>query len=214
MSHLKIKLSEKLILKIDHNPDDSNYLYKDQFDEISLIVRENRNFSNQGPHKNDSYDSYFDYENEDSENLKFITEDDFIFYEIAINRDFLHLGQKLEHGFSIDSSDLIDGFIKFKKGTFGDNDQGLKSWFKSLNSIIQGEIYSYGLIELEKCNLGHIHETEIDGCSGFYGYENESALISDIILDFIDLNSITCFEDLSKHLSPNDMAKIKLKDVI
>lgn len=35
-----------------------------------------------------------------------------------------------------------------------------------------GECYRYVIYEVQKCNLGHEHEVEIDSCAGFYGYSD------------------------------------------
>lgn len=107
---------------------------------------------------------------------------------------------------------MPQAFIKFKDGEFGEDDIGLESWENSVNALLQGDIYGFKLLEIESCNLGHKHESEIDSCWGLYGYKNMSDLITNIILDY-DIK-ITLFDDLKKHLSTEDLAKIKLSGLI
>ncbi len=47
----------------------------------------------------------------------------------------------------------------------------MKAEIETYNHYLTGACYGYIITEEETCNLGHTHETEIDSCWGFYGYD-------------------------------------------
>lgn len=51
----------------------------------------------------------------------------------------------------------------------------LISEVETYDQYLTGEIYSFELVEIETCNLGHNYERQIDSCSGFYGYDHEKS---------------------------------------
>lgn len=51
----------------------------------------------------------------------------------------------------------------------------LESEVKTYDQYLTGQVYGYELVEIEKCNLGHMHEEVIDSCYGFYGDDHEAS---------------------------------------
>ena len=43
---------------------------------------------------------------------------------------------------------------------------------ETYDNYLRGEVYRYEVYEVEECNLGHTHKTFIEGCGGYYDYED------------------------------------------
>ena len=43
---------------------------------------------------------------------------------------------------------------------------------KTYDQYLTGEVYGYKIFEVETCDKGHEHKTEIDSCWGYYGEES------------------------------------------
>lgn len=55
----------------------------------------------------------------------------------------------------------------------------LKGEVGTYDQYLTGEVYGFELVEIEKCNLGHNHEIEVDSCWGFYGSDYEASGLLD-----------------------------------
>jgi len=70
----------------------------------------------------------------------------------------------------------------------------LENEVKIYNQYLEGDIYGYKVIKTTQCNLGHIHEEELDSCFGFFGSNPLKNGMMDEIddeLDITELNKIT-----------------------
>jgi len=50
---------------------------------------------------------------------------------------------------------------------------------ETYDMFLTGSVYGFTITEEETCNLGHTHETEIDSCWGFFGYDHEASGLFD-----------------------------------
>lgn len=166
-----LKIDNTKTLKIVYDLD-SSYLWEEEFQEVTFISN-HKNFKNEGPLKN--------YSLEDLNELKEQNK------ELKIVPVF-----GLEHGnFALSVSDFRDpwdsglfGFLVFKAADFGPDFE--KSFVRSMEQLINGEVYGFQVVQTEVCSLGHKHEEVLDSCYGFYGFQNERELI-ETVLDHIDL---------------------------
>jgi hypothetical protein len=74
--------------------------------------------------------------------------------------------------------------------------QLLEDEIKMFDDFITGNIYGFRIYKVDKCNLGHEHETEIESCWGFYGDD----IYTNGIMDYV-----------SPTLLPDSMKKEKEK---
>jgi len=61
---------------------------------------------------------------------------------------------------------------------------------ETYDQYLRGDIYGYELVETETCNLGHVHENDIDSCWGFYG----SDLKTNGMLENMDIDNLDNWE--------------------
>ena len=51
-------------------------------------------------------------------------------------------------------------------------DEIIEGEIEAYDQYIRGEVYGYRIFEVELCDKGHEHKTEIDSCWGYYGEES------------------------------------------
>ena len=51
--------------------------------------------------------------------------------------------------------------------------QCLNGEVETYNYYLTGAVFGFEVVEIETCNLGHEHESVIDSCWGFYGYDHD-----------------------------------------
>ena len=86
-------------------------------------------------------------------------------FEIVAINAYIHSGIALSlNEFNCQWDSGLFGLLIFKKGEFGENDQGLKGFVETWSMNWNGENYAY-TIEDEKGEI-------LDSCCGFVGHEN------------------------------------------
>ena len=93
---------------------------------------------------------------------------------------YIHSGITISTGgFSCPWDSGFIGYIVVKKdeGT----EEMLESEIELYDMYLQGDVWGYQVLDVQKCNLGHTHETEIDSCYGFYGSK-----LADVKADMAD----------------------------
>jgi len=226
--YLTLKLTENKLIKIWY--DEASIFYDDLFhDSVSLIANDEnsyirRNYSSKGQLSHFRVKNFIQ-ENDDETEFYFHWDElkNYAFYSVYHSGDEIKIDSRIHKNDTLSYSDYenISFILAFNIEERGLNiddekaiDEAVKSWVNCYNSLVNGQCYGFTLYELEKCNLGHVHENEIDSWGGFYGYENDSSMILSMLDHCIDKKEITYFDDLKNNLSQNDFLKIKLLDLV
>lgn len=77
-----------------------------------------------------------------------------------------------------------------------DAEKILENEIEQYDQFVTGDVYGFRIYKVDKCNLGHEHETEIESCWGFYGDD----IYTNGIMDYV-----------SPTLLPDSMKKEKEK---
>ncbi len=166
MSLEKIDINEVLELNIDYDLD-ASYLYDDLWEnsEVSFISN-HRDYKSEGELKNLDIGEF----------------------SLPDGYDFMPVNAHIHSGIALSLTSFNDrwdsgifGYIVFKKGEFGDNNEGLKNFVAHWSQVLNGEVYYVSLLKKEKCNLGHIHSEVIESLGGLTGNS-----YFDIIKDFME----------------------------
>lgn len=232
MENIKIKLSEKYLIEI-WNDQDGEIFFDDLFDDCVTLIsnndkRYNEHYRNLGPKKSLKYYQFFNEENEENEEnedtikITFDGLQNYWHCFFSRNRELLSFDGIVKTGEKIHLSDYSENYeglliLDCKKLGIDLNEVEAENFFKSFirnyNCIQENEVYGFTLYEIETCNLGHEHLNEADSCGGFYGYENESKMILEMLNHCIKKEEITLKENLKKHLTKDDYSSLLLSEL-
>lgn len=82
--------------------------------------------------------------------------------------------KKLIAEYGDDSKESVDKAIKV-----------MKAEVETYSQYLQGQVYGFEIVELSECDHGHTHETLIDSCYGFFGYDlKENGILDHIPEEF------------------------------
>jgi hypothetical protein len=174
MDYRTFKLSDTKELRIVLD-EDSSMFYSDLWENGVTFFSNHKHYSSEGVNKNINLES--DIERSRFENEGYIIIPVYAYIHSGITVSLVPFNCRWDSG--------LFGHLAFKKGEFGENNQGLKGFIAQWNSLLSGEVYGYQIIETETCNLGHEHEEVIDSCYGFYGYDNDADMIKSMIIHFM-----------------------------
>jgi len=228
MENKKIKLSEKYLIEIWN--DDNGIYFDDLFEDCITLIsnndkRYNEHYRNLGPKSNLKYYQFFKQENEENEeniNITFDGLENYWHCFFSRGRELLHYDGIVKTGEKIHLSDYSEnygGILLLDCKMLGINlneveaENFFKSFIRKYNSIQENEVYGFTLYEIENCNLGHEHLNEVDSCGGFYGYENNSKMILEMLDHCIKRSDITLKENLKGHLTKDDYSSLILSEL-
>jgi len=89
-----------------------------------------------------------------------------------------------------------DAFLSEKNVSKEKIEQVLKAEVEVYDQLLTGDIYGFVFSQKKKCNLGYIHEEEIDSCWGFFGGDIKTNgildnLPEDVVLELTSSNEET-----------------------
>lgn len=224
MSDTKIRLAENLILELYHDSDLAYHYFNDLFEDgYSLLINDfipslKREYGNKGEYHTHSLSDFIE-ENVFHSRIKnaaycFIQgsfQNEIRIHSIVVTGDIVPDCEVHE---SITGLVILDlDYCGLNKDDHSIIESNFRGFITRYNALLDNDVVSYTLYEEKTCNLDCPHLFEIDSCSGFYGYESDSARLLDILSNCISFEKITMKENLKKHLSESDYSKLIMRDL-
>lgn len=152
--------------------DGASYLLGEQFDNRGKVtfISNHRNYSNEGELKHLTIDQVIQGDIPEG-------------YKIQRVFGYIHSNISLSLApFSCPWDSGTFGFIVFEEGEFGVNDRGLNGFVKAWDALLNGEVYGFTITETTGCeHCGNQQEEEISACWGFYGFDNLSDMVKEML---------------------------------
>jgi hypothetical protein len=164
------KIDDKRVFRIVDDLD-AGYLYEELWEGISFISN-HRDYRSEGEFKKTELESKDDLKELEAQGLKVVPVHAYIHSGIVVS-----LGS-----FSCPWDSGLFGWLVFKEGEFGENDNGLTGFMRQWNALLMNEVYGFQVVTKNKCECcKHTEEEITDSCYGFYGYENDKEMIDSML---------------------------------